>query len=89
MSRSDQNEHKNEVRVELKYCERCGGLFMRETGVAAVYCAKCELKIADLPIPKKRPGRVILPAQTKLAIRKHVAGEEDESKTFQAAGGVA
>ena len=51
------------VRVELKYCEHCGGLWVREGG-AGVYCEKCESKVADLPVPKKKPGKVKLPVRT-------------------------
>ncbi len=31
------------VQVELKYCERCGGLWFRRLGCEEVYCASCEL----------------------------------------------
>lgn len=27
--------------MELKYCERCGGLFLRLLGVSLVYCEVC------------------------------------------------
>ena len=47
------NCRENEMRVELKYCEHCGGLWVREGG-AGVYCEKCQPKIADLPIPKRQ-----------------------------------
>ena len=31
----------NEIQVELKYCERCGGLWMRLQGADGVCCASC------------------------------------------------
>ena len=31
--------------VELKYCERCGGLFLREPGAGVVYCASCVARL--------------------------------------------
>lgn len=34
--------------VELKYCERCGGLWFRETGTNGVYCAECFPKMAEV-----------------------------------------
>ena len=37
------------IRMELKYCERCGGLLLRRTGEAVVYCGPCEAKMRDLP----------------------------------------
>ena len=39
------------VQLELKYCERCGSLWLRPIGARAVYCAACVPKIADLPAP--------------------------------------
>ena len=49
---SNHKSEGNTMKVELKYCEHCGGLWVRESG-AGVYCAKCEPKVADLPIAKK------------------------------------
>lgn len=44
------------IEVELKYCERCGGLWLRLQGSDQVYCATCEPLMADLPTPsRKRP----------------------------------
>jgi hypothetical protein len=31
--------------VELKYCERCGGLFLRELSGGVVYCAGCTARL--------------------------------------------
>lgn len=47
------NHRKDVVRVELKYCEHCGGLWVRECG-GSVYCPKCLPKVEDLPAPKER-----------------------------------
>jgi hypothetical protein len=38
-----------ETSVELKYCERCGGLFLRTPGEGAVYCAACAFRLAAEP----------------------------------------
>ena len=38
-----------EANVELKYCERCGGLFLRTPGKGAVYCAVCASRLAPEP----------------------------------------
>jgi uncharacterized Zn finger protein (UPF0148 family) len=37
------------VRMELKYCEACGGLLLRRAGEVVVYCAGCQTKLAELP----------------------------------------
>ena len=42
------------VEVELKYCERCGGLWLRPRGEEEVYCQSCVPKLAEFPISAKR-----------------------------------
>ncbi len=89
--RSDHNGEKNKpVGVELKYCEHCGGLWVRERGAGMVYCERCQPKVADLPAPKRKPGRLALP------VRPHTAVEDYEFEIdvedigdLEAAGGVA
>lgn len=45
--------------VELKYCERCGGLWFREKGTTGVYCAECDPKMAEVAFGDgPRPTRV-------------------------------
>jgi Zn-finger nucleic acid-binding protein len=44
--------------VELKYCERCGGLWLRRKGSERVYCVTCVPKVADLPEPRRRAPRL-------------------------------
>ncbi len=43
------------IEIELKYCERCGGLWLRLVGSEQVYCAACQPAMADLPPVSKRP----------------------------------
>jgi uncharacterized Zn finger protein (UPF0148 family) len=55
---SNFTDHKADgIRVELKYCERCGGLWLREVGSGEVYCDHCEASIAELPAPKRKRPR--------------------------------
>ena len=75
------------VRVELKYCEHCGGLWVRERG-AGVYCAKCEPKVAELPAPKKKPTRLVLPKRERSVVEKLGRAAVEESD-LKAMGGVA
>ena len=42
------------VRLELKYCERCGGLWMRTWGTEEVYCPACAVQMSDLPAVRRR-----------------------------------
>ncbi len=46
-----------EVHVELKYCERCGGLWLRPRGADGVYCASCRVRLAAMPNPEEAPPR--------------------------------
>lgn len=100
--RSDsKNREKKNLRVELKYCEHCGGLWVREGG-GGVYCERCQPKVADLPIPKKkRPGKASAPVARKkraggavLPVGRRTVVEDYEpdggsSRDMKAAGGVA
>lgn len=84
MKRHCDENGKEMVRVELKYCERCGGLWVRECGTG-VYCESCQRSVNELPIPKKKPQRVTLPVQRKTLVERYVKDELE----FEAAGGVA
>jgi len=79
---------KDSVRVELKYCEHCGGLWVREGG-AGVYCEKCQDKVADLPIPKRKSGRLVLPVAKSTVVEDLVPESLGKDLEFEAAGGVA
>jgi len=83
-------EDKNEVRLELKYCEHCGGLWLRECGAGVVYCPNCQPKVAELPIPKKKPHRVILPVRRRTLVEGYegVSGEPGKAD-LEAVGGAA
>ena len=45
------------IQVELKYCERCGGLWLRLQGADGVYCASCRVRLAAMPSPGEAPPR--------------------------------
>ena len=80
----------NDVRLELKYCEHCGGLWLRECGAGVVYCPSCQPKVAELPIPKKKPHRVNLPVGKRAWVESYkvVRGKPGE-EGLEAIGGVA
>lgn len=88
---SDHNGDENkQVGVELKYCEHCGGLWVRERGAGIVYCEKCQPKVADLPIPKKKnPGRLQLPVRRRTLVEKYRVDVDDDANDLEAVGGVA
>jgi len=80
----------NEVGMELKYCEHCGGLWIRERGAGIVYCDKCQSKVADLPAPKKRKGRLILPVRPHTVVERYEFEGKDapdiDAQNFEAGG---
>jgi len=47
----------SEIQVELKYCERCGGLWLRPQGADGVYCASCRVRLAAMPNPEEAAPR--------------------------------
>jgi len=56
------------IGVELKYCERCGGLFLRPQQTEVVHCAGCTIRLVaqhdfETPSPsspgKKRKPRMV------------------------------
>jgi len=44
-----------EVRIELKYCERCGGLFFRAHETSLVYCNSCHVRQTQWEAPAPLP----------------------------------
>ena len=90
MRSSHNDKESGTVRMELKYCEHCGGLWVREPGAGVVYCDKCQPKVADLPMPKKRSSRTMLPMSRHSAVDDYQFDVPDECvPDLEAAGGVA
>ncbi len=61
-----QSQDPEVIQLELKYCERCGGLWLRLRGAHQVYCAACELEMLQLPAPARVPCRPRLPGNHKM-----------------------
>ncbi len=90
MSSHRKDKKVDEVRVELKYCEHCGSLWVRERGAGVVYCEKCQRMVEDLPSKKKRPGRIKLPSGPQPAVNEYKMEIFDDDLTdIEAVGGVA
>jgi len=56
-TKSEEDKSANEMRLELKYCERCGGLWLRPVGGEQVYCVICARQMAELPPGSCEVGR--------------------------------
>ena len=54
----------NELQFELKYCERCGGLWLRPAGGGQIYCVDCGRQMAQLPPISREPEKARKPAKT-------------------------
>ena len=59
-----------ERKLELKICERCGGLWLRPAGSRWIYCGPCKLQVDELPTvslksPRKRSERHAKSVATK------------------------
>jgi hypothetical protein len=73
------NKPKNEQRVELKYCEGCGGLGVRECGGGQVYCDDCARKMAELPVSKTPSRRPTLPVGRRSALGDYAGSRDVDS----------
>ena len=65
-------KEKEWIQLELKYCERCGGLWLRGMGDKQVYCPGCIPKIAEFPVPRKRRKIVGLPVPEELRVEGRI-----------------
>lgn len=46
------------LKIQLKVCEGCGGLWFRTQGAVDVYCSSCAKKLRGFPrMMQKRRGR--------------------------------
>jgi Zn-finger nucleic acid-binding protein len=70
-SKSGRETTGDESQLELKYCERCGGLWLRPAGAEHVYCSRCEPEMAELPavVRKRAKSRKTKKTETNGAIR--------------------
>jgi hypothetical protein len=70
------------VRLELKYCERCGGLWMRTWGTDDVYCPSCAAQMSDLPAVRRKRKPLLL-----VSDRVEIKSQCDELSLFCSEGG--
>jgi Zn-finger nucleic acid-binding protein len=71
------------IQLELKYCERCGGLWLRRHGAAQVYCASCALEMPEYALMRKPASHPRLPVNHK----RDVHGRFTVIAGFRGAGG--
>ncbi|MGB8583091.1 MAG: hypothetical protein WCD47_19900 [Candidatus Sulfotelmatobacter sp.] len=78
----------NEVSLELKYCERCGGLWLRPVGGEQIYCVACGRAMAELPPASREIEKPRVPRGPLLAINA-VEFDADEGTDMESVGGAA
>lgn len=71
----------NAIQMELKYCERCGGLWLRIRGSEIVYCPSCSMIMAGIA----RDSRCLEHSRSGVP----VSDESDTDNTFWGEGGQA
>ena len=71
--------------LELKYCERCGGLCLRPVSSRSVYCAACARRMRQLPPADGLPVvRSVGPsAPWVLAPERPMDGQAEETRCSQ------
>lgn len=55
----------NDESLELKYCERCGGLWLRPVSSGQIYCVACSREMAQLPPSSSAPERERVPRKQR------------------------
>jgi Zn-finger nucleic acid-binding protein len=75
--------------LELKYCERCGGLWLRPTGGEQIYCTNCARAMAELPPPSTEVKRTRIPRSGKWTAEDDVNGNPASGTETDVFGGVA
>lgn len=49
------------IHLELKYCERCGSLWLREADSGGIYCARCDAAIERMAPPTRHKNKARVP----------------------------
>jgi hypothetical protein len=81
----------NELQFELKYCERCGSLWLRPAGGGQIYCVACGRAMGELPPASRKAGAARVPQGPRWgADEDEFEGlEEYDGYDLDAPGGVA
>jgi Zn-finger nucleic acid-binding protein len=72
----------NEMKFELKYCERCGGLWLRPVGGEQIYCAACGRAMAEMPPVSHAADAVHMQPEPRWGT------DEDQFEGYQDYGGL-
>jgi hypothetical protein len=70
------------IQLELKYCERCGRLWLRQRDTGGVYCEECTSEIPNFPLCGRRTSRPHLPMNEQIEVES-----QDGAVRFIVSGG--
>jgi len=87
--RETNNATPKESALELKYCERCGGLWLRPVQGGQIYCVTCARAIAELPPPSSEVKRTRQSRRRNVEIEDDYEGYRVSDGDFDDVGGVA
>jgi Zn-finger nucleic acid-binding protein len=76
-----------EMEVELKYCERCGGIWLRPVGGREIYCPPCIPKMAQIPFRGMKKTSVAYLNRTDEESQDAIEGHCAEILAFCPEGG--
>jgi hypothetical protein len=77
-----------ELCLELKYCERCGGLWLRPVGGGQIYCKGCGRDLAEMPPASTERSAPQLPGGPRWGDDEGYS-EDNDGMDFEAEGGLA
>ena len=80
-----ESEDPEVIQLELKYCERCGALWLRLRGAQEIYCVPCDLEMLNLPSPRRAPSKPRVPGNHKI----ESSAEAANPSSFCGQGGTA
>jgi hypothetical protein len=79
----------NELCMELKYCERCGRLWLRSSLTAEVYCENCLPVVDELPAPRLTRTSPQLPVGPRSLVDEEIDFCDIDDLDLRSAGGAA
>lgn len=65
--------------LELKYCERCGALWLRRSGGEESFCSVCLVQMEDAPAPRRGKKKRRAPHRNTRRTRE-IQGVAEESR---------
>ncbi|MFZ1008953.1 MAG: hypothetical protein WAN65_19085 [Candidatus Sulfotelmatobacter sp.] len=80
-TKAKRDGRQEELRFELKYCERCGGLWLRPAGGGQTYCAGCARQMGELPVPSSEREASQTKGEPRWAGGRSICDEDTEADT--------